>query len=263
MKKTQERDEFIRKRIERQRKIRKRRLKIFFCFLIITLIAVSAVLCLTVFFPIEKISAEGSAIYTADEIIESSGIKIGDNLFTASKSTALKELKSKLPYIDSVSFKRKLPSTLKISVTDAEEFAAYYIGKKYYTVSKSGWVLSVESKKPKKIFIVKGADAECEVGREIVFNNTEQSELINRISNTVSKENLELDSINIKDTLQIKIGVENRFEVLIGTENSLEEKLRHLSGMIKNIDKEKSGKINLSMWENNNPQGTFKPENSE
>ncbi len=263
MKKTQERDEFIRKRIERQRKIRKRRLKIFFCFVLIMLVAVSAVLCVTVFFSIEKITAGGSAIYSADEIIKYSGVNIGDNLIRASKGSAESSLKVKLPYIESVEFKRVLPSTLEIKVSDAEEFAAYYAEKKYYTVSESGWVLAESEKKPKKIFVVKGADAVCEVGAEIVFNDTSHKQLIARINDNISKNGLTLNTVNIKDPLQISVKVENRFEVLIGTENFLEEKIKHLGGMIKNIDKEKSGKINLSMWENNNPQGTFKPENSE
>ena len=40
--------------------------------------------------------------------------------------------------------------------------------------------------------------------------------------------------------------------------NNLQEKIRHLSSMIKEIDPKKQGEINLSMWTSDNTQGTFK-----
>lgn len=252
------RDEFIRKRIERQKRIRKRRLIALFCFIIILLFCVLAVLCVTVFFPIENIKASGSALYTSEQIIENSGIKSGDNLFTVSQKNAEKSLKSELPYIDEVKIKRELPSTLIITVKDAEEYACYNVGGAYYTVSESGWVLNVGDSPPEKLFVINGADVKCKVGVEAVFNDTGQKELIDRIADAIEKEDIALDSIDVTDVLQITVKVDSRFEVLFGTSNSLEEKIRHLGGMLENIDASKSGKINLSMWTDSNPQGTFK-----
>ena len=74
MKKEMPKDEFIKKRVERQKKIRKRRLIAFFIIFIIMLLCAGAVLSLTVFFPIESISIKGSEIYTAEEILEASKI---------------------------------------------------------------------------------------------------------------------------------------------------------------------------------------------
>ena len=82
-------DEFIRKRIERQKRIRKRRLITLFCFLIVLLLCTGAILCFTVFFPIEKIKIQGNALYTAEEIIKNSDVDVGDNLFSASQKTSI------------------------------------------------------------------------------------------------------------------------------------------------------------------------------
>ena len=79
-------DEFIKKRIERQKKIRKRRLTAFFAIFIIMLLCVGAVLSFTVFFPIESISIKGSEIYTAEEILKASNITKGDNLFAINRA---------------------------------------------------------------------------------------------------------------------------------------------------------------------------------
>ena len=71
LKRTQERDEFLRKRAERQRKIIKRRIRITFFIFIFLLICVGAILSLTVFFPIKNIDISSYILgMTSREFIE-------------------------------------------------------------------------------------------------------------------------------------------------------------------------------------------------
>lgn len=263
MKKTQTQDEFIRKRIERQRKIRKRRLILGFWFFMILLACVGTVLSFTVFFPIEKITATGSSIYTEEQILNASGIEKGDNLLSISEKATLKKLKKTLPYIETLDFDKKLPSTLKLKVSDAEEFTSYCKKDMYYTVSESGWVLNKSSIPPENIYTVLGVDFSGKVGTEIVFNDIDQKNLINEISKNLNENEIKINYIDITDTITILIGVENRFTVNLGTSNFITEKIRHLSGMIEKIPEESKGNINLSMWTTDNTQGTFKAENAQ
>jgi len=253
----QPRDEFIRKRIERQKRIRKRRLIIFFIFLIILLLCTGVILSLTVFFPIENINISGSKVYTATEIGKSDGIEKGDNLFTVSRSGIEKKLREELPYIETVEIKRQLPGTLNITVTDADEFSAYHFKGRYYTVSKSGWVLKRSKRQPKKLFTVTGAEVKCKVGTQIRFTDEKQKEFLTKLTHSLSKKNISVDYIDISDSTSLEVGVEGRFTVLLGTANDVEEKINHLSGMIENISKKKTGKINLSMWSSSDTKGTF------
>ena len=63
-----------------------------FMLFIVLLILVGVILSLTVLFPINNITAKGSSKYTAEQIISSSGIKTGDNLFISSvKADDLRE----------------------------------------------------------------------------------------------------------------------------------------------------------------------------
>lgn len=261
MKKEQIRDDFQRKRAERQRKIRKRRLTAFFIFFMITLLCIGIVLSYTVLFPIKNITAQGSKIYSEDEIVKISGINIEDNLFAVSKSSTEKQLKKNLPYVESITFKRTLPDTLKIVVKDAEEFACYKIKNRYFVVSESGWVLAEKSKAPQKIFTVSAKDVECKVGSEIKFGDNSQRELVKSISDSLSGENISVNSIDVTQVLELKAKVEGRFTVNFGNSNNLKEKVAHLSGMIKEIPKEKRGKIDLSMWTSDKTKGTFIAQN--
>lgn len=257
MKKEIPRDEFLKKRAERQRKIRKRRLKAFFVFFIILLLTVGVILSLTVFFPIEKLSAGGSKIYSQEQILKLSGIKKGDNLFAISNSKTTEKLKKSLPYVETITFKRQMPDTLKIIVKDAEEFACYKVKNKYYIVSRSGWVLE-ESKEPREeIVLITAKDVKCKVGSEISFSEASHRDIVDNLSSALEEEKLKVDSVDVTNTFSIAAKVEGRFDVNFGNSNDLQSKVRHLGAMIKEIPTEKSGKIDLSMWTNENTKGTF------
>lgn len=252
-------DEFLRKRAIRQKKIRKRRLKIFFTFLVISLLITTVALCLTVFFPIEKINFTGSKMYSESQLSEASDIEKGDNLFTVPKSKVEQRLKKKLPFVDKIEINRRLPDTLNVKVFDAEEYACYFVDNKYYVVSESGWILKTVPEQPTNVYTVIGSKAKCKVGTEIEFADEKLEALSDEITKVLGDTKISVDSIDISDSLSIILQVESRFEVKLGTSNYMAEKIRHLAGMIKEIDPSKSGNIDLSMWTNDNSRGTFTP----
>ncbi len=257
MKQNYQNDEFLVKRQERQKKMKKRRLRVFFILFILLLLLAGVILSLTVLFPISKITAKGSKIYTQAEIISSCGIKTGDNLFTASKKETLALLQKKLPFIETVEFERSLPDTLNIKVTDAKEYACYMVGNKYFTVSKSGWTLNSYIEKPQNVILIITDKVKCKVGTAIQFENDYSHSEVQNIIELLRKYDIAVDNVDITDSVNLKAKIEGRFIVNFGTEVDLEQKIRHLDSMIKEIDQNDTGKINLSMWNSQNTQGTF------
>ena len=77
----------------------------------------------TVFFQVETIVVSGNSRYTQEQVVEASGIQIGDNLYHMNKFQAAQDIREKLPYIGEVSIQRSLPSTILITVTEWEAVA--------------------------------------------------------------------------------------------------------------------------------------------
>ena len=255
MKRTAENDEFLKKRKARQRRIRKRRMIIGFSLFLILLAVVGIILSLTVLFPIKNITAKGSERYTAEQIISSSGIKLGDNLFVSSvKTDALRE---KLPYIQRVKIKRTLPDSIAITVKDAVPYACHFTEGKYYTVSREGYVLEITEEKPESLLEIRSDGVKYTLGKAVSFSSEKSAELITEIGEFAEEYGVSLNCIDVTDELNITLKAEKRFIVSFGTSNYLENKFAHLSGMIKNIEETKTGKINLSMWTESNTEGTF------
>lgn len=257
MNKNYQGDEFLRKRQERQRKIRKRRAKIIGIFFLILLLVVGAVLSVTVLFPIKNIASKGSKVYSEAEIIENCDINIGDNLIALSKSKSLNKLKAKLPFVENIEFERNFPDTLILKITDAKEYVCYKVDKNYYSVSKNGWVLKSYTQKPKGIMLIISENVNCKVGSELNFSDVSVKETYLIVEEALSTCKLSIDYVDISDKISIKAKVDGRFIVDFGSSKNLEQKLKHLNAMIKEIGETVTGKIDLSMWSSQNTQGAF------
>ena len=248
-------DEFTRKRKARQRKIRKRRIKIFIGFLVVALLITGAALSLTVLFPIDSITVTGSEKYTAEEILSAASIKKGDNLFTAKADAGA--MAKKLPYVQSVQTVRKLPGSLTLKVKDAAEYACYKADGKYFTVSRSLHVLNRCDEPPENMLLILAGNVSCKVGEDVQYGDNKAGGLIEQIEKSAEEYSLTLNRIDITDELAISVKTEGRFVVNFGTSNGLDGKFAHLASMIKNIDTQKTGMVNLSMWSSSNTEGTF------
>ena len=85
------------------------------------MLAICAVIivALTLFFRVETIVVTGTERYTAEEVIQASGVETGDNLFLLNKPTVNQRIRDALPYVERVKrINRKLPDTLLIEVEE-------------------------------------------------------------------------------------------------------------------------------------------------
>ena len=103
------------------------------------LIVAAVVAACLIFFRVSQVEVWGNNRYAAQEIIDIAGVKPGDNLFAIRSARVSRALQSRLPYIQTVSVRRSLPSTLIITVTESRAVAA---------VEHSGiwWLLDREGK---------------------------------------------------------------------------------------------------------------------
>ena len=105
---------------------------------VLAVIAAVAVACV-IFFRVNTVTIQGNSRYTAQEVIEASGIKTGDNLMAMSKSQVASAIRTRLPYVESVSIRRAFPDGVEITVRERVAVAS---------ISASGgrWLISSQGK---------------------------------------------------------------------------------------------------------------------
>lgn len=105
-------------RYYQKKKRRKKRAKmVFFGLLFVLMMLTLAILSVTVFFNAETILVEGNTHYTAEELLEVGGLNVGQNLFRLDKFEVIDQMQT-LPYVKTVTIKRKLPNTLTVKVVE-------------------------------------------------------------------------------------------------------------------------------------------------
>jgi hypothetical protein len=63
------------------------------------------------------------------------------------------------------------------------------------------------------------------------------------------------NSLDLTEPMEIKVRVENRFNVYLGSSAYLEQKIAHLAGMINQSEKDVVGSIDLSDYSPENNRG--------
>lgn len=110
-------------RHNRKRKRRRSRLGILFKLLCLAALVAALTFGATVFFQVENLAVTGNSRYTQEEIIAASGVQVGDNLFRMNKKQISQQILRQLPYVESVSILRGLPSTITFQVTEWDAVA--------------------------------------------------------------------------------------------------------------------------------------------
>ena len=215
---------------KKQRKAAKRRrLTPFLIVVSVFIFAAAVYLCLTMLFNVDRINIEGNTLYAERELIETSGIKKGENLFEVDTAYAEDKLYSVYNYIEEVEVKRNFPNAVTVSIVEAEPFAVIEEADGYTLISAGGKVLERGLEEvPDGILSVRGIST---------VTNTEDGEkakeLMKKIISTMRK--LEMEGYNfldLTDTLEITLIYENRVKVELGNELELEYKLQFADKVI-------------------------------
>lgn len=189
-------------------------------------IGVLVTVALTSFFSITEFTVKGSEKYTKAEIVDSLTVKIGDKMFLSDFDNAEEYLKKSLPYVYNVTFKKKLPSTIEIQITDAE--VSYCIRNKdktYILLDDNFKVLETKAKKSAGIIIKEADIKKAKAGAVIEFKSKKISKCLESLGNTVKAENLnEITAIYSRGISDNYVVYDNRITFRLGNCDNLEKK---------------------------------------
>ena len=162
--KKQTEERFVDSATKKQRKAKKRRKITPFLIVVSVFIFAAAVyLCLTMLFNVERINIEGNTLYEELDLIETSGIEKGENLFEVDTAYAENKLYSVFSYIEEVEVKRSFPNAVTITIVEAIPFSVIEEADGYTLVSAGGKVLERGLEEvPKGMLLVRGVSTVTE-----------------------------------------------------------------------------------------------------
>ncbi len=111
-----------------------------------TAVAVATVLLtvlmgVSIFFKVNEVTVEGNVRYTAEEIIEASGIELGDSIFLLRGSRTALKIRRELPYADEIQIRFKYPDKVIVQLTESVPLAAAEFEGAWWLMDKKARVL--------------------------------------------------------------------------------------------------------------------------
>lgn len=98
-----------------------------------------------VFFRVNTIEVVGNVRYTAEEIIEASGIRQGDNLIILPGIRVSAQIQTKLPYVERVAIQRVYPDGVIVKVTERVAAASVDSAEGRWLISSQGKLLEKDN----------------------------------------------------------------------------------------------------------------------
>ncbi|MDO5783476.1 MAG: FtsQ-type POTRA domain-containing protein [Eubacteriales bacterium] len=232
----------------KQRIRRKRRNQLLFKVICGVMICVVIVLAPTVFFRVSTIRVAGDTRYTQEELIASSGVREGDNMFFLDSGRIADTLYDEYPYLETVTLHRRLPSTLQIEVSERTPALSIESGNDYLLMDMSGKIVEKTSAEAADTVVVTGVDTSgIEVGNTIGEKQEKLLTVLNLMELMTQYElNTEIKSIDIQKAYDVRVQYADRYTILFGNLSELEHKIQFLQAILRESSLPDSGVIDLT-----------------
>jgi len=228
---------------------RKRKFNIY-AFVVLLLVATAGItISYTFLFNINEIKVSGeSDMYSAEEIVEASGIREGDNLLRLDPGKSEQAILDKLLFVESAEVERDFPSSLEIKVTKCEP--AYNISYDGGTllVSKKGKILADNGFVTDGLPIIYGYEPSVTTaGKPVESANEHKNDAFNALISVFGKDTENpVSYVDMNDEFSITVTYRNGMIFRMGNWSDADYKLR-LAEEVMNEESVKGKKGYLTM----------------
>ena len=207
---------------------------------------------LILFFKVQTFVVSGNQRYTEQEIIDSTGVETGDNMFLLNKYAISRAITGQLPYIASVAIRRSLPDTLVITVEECRAAAAIIQDGSGWLISTGGKILEqVTSARAGQYPRITGVELLMpETGGSMEFpaaGNVTEAQLLSLLVVLEERGMLEnLEGVDCSDGDEMVMEYAGRFRVTMNYDDDFGKDMEALERVIAELQPNETGTIILT-----------------
>jgi len=215
----------------------------------VALILVMSLIGTSAFMRVNEIRVEGFSAYSIDDIVESSGISLGDNLLFINTQAVSQLIRRELPFVSSARVTAVLPDKILIEVAESEAVAKIAYAGETLVSDSSGRILARSSDEGfaqmygstenlLKLIEIRGLDIDSVVTGSVlrpVFGSEMKLQYMQDVLSALEREEMENDVqyLDVSNIVNVHFGYLNRFKVNFGGATNLRQSnLRHSLGRL-------------------------------
>ena len=184
-------------------------------------------------FHVETIEVEGLETLDKQEIIDLSGIQVGDDLLFISKAKVAENLKAQ-PYAELSGIRRSLPTTVILEIKERKAYIAVKYGEGYAYLDAEGRVLQVNSTLGDKAEVL-GLELNSAMVGEMAKTNEEYLlTVLQRVMKSLEENGLlsEIQSIDLQKPSSILLRTKQGLGIRLGSSDQLEQKMEWVVSLL-------------------------------
>ncbi|KYH35656.1 cell division protein DivIB [Clostridium tepidiprofundi DSM 19306] len=199
-----------------------------YLFITMIFIGIAITLCLKLsMFNITQINVVGNNVVNYNDIILSSHIKKGMNIFRINVNEAIKSIEGN-PHILSAIVKRKLPNVVRIDVRERKAKFYAYFNNKYFIIDNYGVIIDVKSDiSDMRLIKLDGFDfSKAQLGEVLPCEDERKVAMLDEISNIIknNRSNVKISIVDLSNMADINFYC-GSMQVKLGTNRDLIKKL--------------------------------------
>lgn len=223
------------------------------------IVIAAIVMSVTVFLKVAEIEVSGTTRYEAADIIQTSGIKTGDNMFMINKFDVAEKILDRYPYIEQIKIRRRLPDKFTFEIIERTPAAFVIADDNRWLIDKKGYILErIGNDEVVKVPKITGVEVVTpRAGGELILKNEAQLLPLREVLNSLSTAGMTGNTtrIEIAKLYDINIIYGERFLVSLGDTTELPRKIEMLKAVIGELAEFDKGTINVSAIK----EARFKP----
>lgn len=222
----------------------------------------------TGFLAVREIVVEGDTRYTPEQLIEKSGLYVGQSLMGVNKVRAHELLMQNFPYLNTVEIGNASFDTLRIRVTETEVLGAVQAGDEWFIVGVNNHALEklAADALPAGVLRIVGAALEGEtVGQPLLDERSLR--VCRTLVSSASLYQLEgMTTVDITEKTNVSILLDERIRVVLGNETNIPAQVEMLVDTLpvlyQNNGLEAAGRLDMTTYADedpNNDKAVFTP----
>lgn len=212
---------------------------------------------------VKTITVKGNTRYDDEAIIDISGIRVGQSIFSVNKRKAVENIRETFAYTEAVTVEVGLSRHVVITVTETQELGAVYLAGDPVKKKKGRWMvvgrdgrglmeLPVESERPFRRVYLKGADTVGETVGGAVLSENDLRDIL-KIYDAMAENGLVgVGEIDLSDRANIRLNWKNQITINLGNNSNLEYEIkvavRSIPKVLSRHGETATGLLNLSQY---------------
>ena len=196
----------------------------------------------SVFLKIIVVEVNGAIKYKDSEIINASGIEIGNNMLFINADTVRQRILSSMPYINEASIEFNLPDRVVINVIESIPIAVIGYRGSVLVIDSTGRILDQVDTAPEGLIEVRGfTPAEARIGNALRADMSDESRFqrLREVLAAIERESMadDVSFVDVSNISYINFFYLGRITVILGDTDNLRNKLGSLDEIIADYER--------------------------